>query len=81
MIHQEEMPYCSSICTGHLWKLQDHLLKYEVQVQFKGGIILKNLLVAPKDKDTVTKKSSVVYWYKCDRIDCEDEYKRESSRS
>ena len=55
--------------------------KYGVQVHFKGGTTLKNLLVSPKDKDTITKKSSVIYWFKYDRIDCEDEYRGESSRT
>ena len=51
--------------------------KYGVQVHFKGETALKNLLVSPKDKDTITKKSSLIYWFKCDKIDCEDEYIRE----
>ena len=48
--------------------------KYGVKVHFKGGTTLKNLLVLPKDKETITKKSSVIYWFRCDKIDCEDEY-------
>ena len=38
-------------------------------------------MVSPKNKDNITKKSSVIYWFKCDRIDCEDEYIGESSRT
>ena len=38
------------------------------------------LLVSPKDKDSITKKSSVIYWFRYDMIDCEYEYKGESSR-
>ena len=30
--------------------------KYEVQVHFKGGLTIKNLLMAPKDKDYILKK-------------------------
>ena len=37
--------------------------------------------MSPKDKDTTTKKSSVIYWFICDRIDCEDGYIKESSRT
>ena len=55
--------------------------KYGVQVHFKRGTTLKNLLVSPKDKDTITKKSSVIYWFRCDRIDCEDECIGVSSRT
>ena len=37
--------------------------------------------MSPKDNDTIAKKSSVIYWFRCDRIDCEDEYTGESSRT
>ena len=53
----------------------------EIQVHFKGGATIKNLLVSPKDKGSITKKSSVIYWFKCDKIDCEEEYIVESSRT
>ena len=55
--------------------------RYGIQVHFKGGATIKNLLVSPKDKDSITKKSSVIYWFKCDKIDCEEEYIGESSRT
>ena len=45
------------------------------------GVTLKNLLVSLKDKDNITKKSSVIYWFRCDRIDCEDQSIGESSRT
>ena len=54
--------------------------RYRIQVHFKGGTIPKNILVLPKDNDNITKKSSVIYWFRCERIDCEDEYIGESSR-
>ena len=34
-----------------------------------------------KNKETVTKKSGVIYWYKCDRIEYEEEYIEKSSRT
>ena len=55
--------------------------RYGIQVYFKEGTTLKNLLVSPKDKDSITKKSSVIYWFRCDRIDHEDKYIGESSRT
>ena len=42
---------------------------------------MKNLLVFPKDKDTITKQRSVIYWFKCDKSECDDEYMGESSRN
>ena len=55
--------------------------KYGAQVHFKGGVSIKNLLVAPKDQDPMLKKSGVIYRYKCDRFNCDEEYVGESSRT
>ena len=52
-----------------------------VQVYFKGGNTIKNLLVAPKDQDPILKKSGVIYRYRCGRVDCNEEYIGESSRA
>ena len=54
---------------------------YGVQVYFKGGITIKNLLAAPKDKDPMLKKSGVIYSYKCGRMECDEEYIGKSSRT
>ena len=37
--------------------------------------------MAPKDQDTIQKKSEVIYRYKCDRVECNEEYIGESSRT
>ena len=55
--------------------------KHGVQVYFKGGTTIKNLLMAPKDQDPIQKKSGVLYRYKCDRVQCDEEYIGESSRT
>ena len=55
--------------------------KHGVQVYFRGGVTIKNLLMAPKDQDPMLKKSGVIYRYKCDRVECDDEYIGESSRT
>ena len=55
--------------------------KHCVEVYFKGGNAIKSLLVAPKDQDPILKKSGVIYRYKCGRIDCDEEYIGESSRT
>ena len=52
--------------------------KYVVQVYFRGGRIIRSPLVAPKDKDPITKKSGVIYRYKWDRVECDEEYVGES---
>ena len=55
--------------------------KYGVQVHLKGGLTIKNLLMSHKDKDTILKKSGVIYRFKCNRVDCEEEYIGESARN
>ena len=52
--------------------------KHGVQVYFKGGHTIKSL---PKDQDPILKKSGVLYRYKCGRVDCNEEYIGESSRT
>ena len=42
---------------------------------------MKNLLLASKDKDYITKKSGVMCRFKCDRLECDEEYIGESSRT
>ena len=55
--------------------------KFGVQVYCKGGTTIKNLLMAPKDRDPIQKQSGVIYRYHCDWVDCDEEYIGESSRT
>ena len=55
--------------------------KYGIQVYFRGGKTIKNLLVAPKDREHFTQKSGIIYRYKCDRVECDEEYIGESART
>ena len=55
--------------------------KYGVSVYFRGGVTIQNLLMAPKDQDPMLKKCGVIYRYKCDRVECDEEYIGESSRT
>ena len=55
--------------------------KHGVQVYFRAGNSIRSLLVALKDNDPILKKSGVIYRYKCDRVECNEEYIRESSRT
>ena len=61
---------CKNICRKH-----------GVEVYFRGGSTIRDLLVHPKDKDTILKKSGVIYRYKCGRVDCEHEYIGELGRT
>ena len=55
--------------------------KYGIQVYFRGGKTIKNLLVAPKDREHITQKSGIIYRYKCDRVECDEKYIGESART
>ena len=55
--------------------------KHGIQVYFKGGRTIKDLLVAPKVKEHITKKSGIIYRHNCEREECDEEYIGESSRT
>ena len=55
--------------------------RYGIQVHFKSRKTLKDELVAPKDKDHITKKSGIIYRFKCDRLECDEEYIGETTRT
>ena len=55
--------------------------KYGILVYFRGGKTIKNLLVAPKDREHITQKSGIIYRFKCDRVECDEEYIGESART
>ena len=55
--------------------------RYGVEVYFRGGGTIREFLVHPKDKDTILKKSGVIYKYSCGRVDCGEEYIGESGRT
>ena len=55
--------------------------KHGSQTYFRGGNTIKSLLMTPKDKDHISKKSGIIYTFKCIRVDCKDEYIGESSRT
>ena len=55
--------------------------KFGIQVHIKSRRTIKEELVAPKDKDHITKKSGVIYRFKCEKLECDEEYIGETSRT
>ena len=39
------------------------------------------MILALKDKYTIVQKSEVIYRFRCDRVDCDNEYIGESART
>ena len=35
---------------------------------------MKNILLSPKDKVSIQHKSGIIYWCRCDMVDCNEEY-------
>ena len=55
--------------------------KQGIHVHFKGTNTVKQLLMAPKDKDPKLTKSGIIYRYQCPNINCTEHYIGESGRS
>ena len=55
--------------------------RYGEQTHFKGNSTIKNLLVSPRDKDSMVNKSAAMYWFQCSDLTCNDEYIGEISRT
>ena len=80
--NQNQKPYMVvSYHKGVSESLKKTCGKHGIQVYFKAGKTIKSLLMAPKDQDPILKKSGVIYRFKCCRVDCNEEYIDESSRT
>ena len=49
-------------------------VKVGIQAHFRRDDAIKNLLVSPKERETFTQRSEVIYRYKCDMLMCEEGY-------
>ena len=70
-----------SHATRDLVRVSKTLAESLASKYFKSGRTLKDELVAPKDKDHITKRSGIIYRFKCDRLECDEEYIGETSRT
>ena len=55
--------------------------RYGIQTEFKGNRTIKNILLKPKDKDPLDRRSGAIYWYQCEELMCGEEYIGEISRT
>ena len=72
--------HSQTIHKGTCKSINDICHMYDINIFFRGNKIIKNILVSPKDKDSIQHKSGIAYWFRCERIDCDKEYIKESSR-
>ena len=71
------IPYTQGLCES----IKKICGRYGIQIHFKGGRTIKNLLVSPKDKDPMVNQSGAIYWYQCGDLGCDEEYIEETSRT
>ena len=64
------IPYTPGLCES----IKKICGRYGIQTHFKGSSTIKNLLVSPRDKDSMVSKSRVIYWFQCGDLTCDDEY-------
>ena len=53
----------------------------KVGVHFKVNNTIKDVVVAPKDRDSITNKGGVIYRYMCDHLGCTIEFISETGRN
>ena len=73
--------FSHTLYTGIRRKYQKICKRYGNQIHFNGNRASKNLLVKPKDKDALDRKSWGIHWYKCAELACDEEYIGETSRT
>ena len=71
------IPYPQDLCES----IKKICGRYGIQTHFKGGNTIRNLLVTPKDKDSMVSKSGAIYWLQFCDLSCDDEYIGETSRT
>ena len=47
--------------------------KYGIEVHLKGGHTIRNLLMNPRDRDPILKRSGVIYSFRCNKVECDEE--------
>ena len=70
-----DVPYTKGLSES----LKNVCTKHGIQVYFRVGSTIRSLLVASKVKDPIIKKSGIIYRYKCDRVECDEDYIGEPS--
>ena len=70
--------------TIHPWtrgEVQKDMQQQGIQVHFKATSTTETLIMAPKDWDSKLQKCGVIYKFKCQHLNCPEEYIGESGRT
>ena len=71
-------------CTIHARtrrKYKNICKRFGIQTHLKGNRNIKNILVKPKDKDSLDRKSGAIYSYQCGELMCDEECIGKTSRT
>ena len=71
------IPYTQGLCES----IKKIFGRYGIHTYFKDSNTIRNLLVSPKDKDSMVNQSWTIYWFQYGDICCDDEYIGETSRT
>ena len=71
------VPYTKSLTKS----FKNICFKVGIQVHFKGGNTIKSPLVTPRERNNITQRSEVIYRYRCDWLECNEEFIGESART
>ena len=71
------LPYTQGLCKS----ITKICSRYGIQTHFKDNHTIENLLVFPKDKDSMANKSGAIYWFQCRDLACDEEYIGETFRT
>ena len=71
------IPYTQGLCKS----IKKICSKYGIQTHFKVNSTIKNLLVSPRDKDSMENKGGAIYWLQFGDLACDEEYIGETSRT
>ena len=70
LIYRQAFPMSSMVVLytrGLCESLKSICNKSGIQVHFKEGRTIKNLLVEPKERDSIIQKRGIIYRYECGR--------------
>ena len=71
------IPYTQGLCKS----IKKICNRYGIQTYFKGNSTIKNLMVSPKNKESMENKGGAIYWSQFGDLACDEEYIGETSRA
>ena len=71
------LPYTQGLCKS----IKKNCSKYCIYTHFRGNMTTQNILVSPKEKDHIERKSGAIYRFQCGDLVCDEEHIGKTSRT